>query len=172
MLSRVTFVLVSSLAAIAVLTAALPNEHVDAVSIDRTREALLTLGPMPPICPTTCVYHPYCQDFPGVHRNHEDFPLEEDTHGGEQHSCAWSEKGCFYHSCGPEQEEEEIRAALEELESIVPHLDAGEIRTLQATEPRVIVNRERQLLQVLGCGERTLLSMRLEPPVVLSLFGE
>lgn len=155
----------------AILSASVSGSGMHAERVDRLGAMLLALGPVAGECPTTCLYCPYCSCESSEHIN-DWWPLDEETHQGEIHGCGFAEHDCFEHSCDPHEEDaQQVAAALDELEMTIPRLDAKEIRILEAKETRVLFNERRRALQVLGCGETTLLSVRLDDEVVDALLG-
>ncbi len=99
-------------------------------------------------CPTNCEFA-ICGGV--AHRNQEDAGGND---GGEVHSCAVSTNGCGDHSCGPTE-------TFLDLESLIPHLDGDEIRTMQRQYTNFSVNAERGVIQVFGCKDRVALSLNL-----------
>lgn len=75
--------------------------------------------------------------------------------GGEFHTCAISFNGCRDHRC------DAYARDLPELESLLGSLDRASVDDLAGIHPSMFVNRERRALQVLGCGEKVILSIPL-----------
>lgn len=90
-------------------------------------------------------------------------PDQRKTHQGEIHSCAVGEMDCWAHYCDGlaalGQDPSLIRQQLDELESLLPSLDRATLRRIELDYPGFQLNRDRNAMQLLSCGDRVVLSV-------------
>ena len=93
-------------------------------------------------------------------------PDEDGNDKGEIHSCAYP-KSCDAHTCGgPPPGGGLASLDLTTVAGLIPELSSDELTAMHAEEPNLLLNLERNAVQVLGCQGLVLASVELTPSQV------
>ena len=90
---------------------------------------------------------------------HKNLDIEEGNDTGRTHEDCREESTCFEHACRPT-----FTLAPQELNTVVeliPRLSIGGLVALHEAEANLSINREREVVQVLGCQGKALASIKL-----------
>ena len=88
--------------------------------------------------------------------SHKNIAHPQGNDGGEIHTCATSPGGCEDHVCNVSAAPE-----IQQLEKLIPQLNGRALHALAGQYAALTINTERGAVQVLGCGQKVLLSLNL-----------
>ena len=128
------------------------------------RGVLTSLGAAASVCPTQCEITPCDED---EHKNEQ---AQNGTNSGTVHGCQFSEGGCTDHICnGLASTEGAAPADLRRIETLIRAVSGNDLRSITETRGRLQINHERQTAQLVGCGERIVLSVQLSDEQIAEL---